>query len=80
MAPNQQTLTPIDILMQDLGLVDSLALKYAIFVKSLNFQSHGTPQTADAARNANRKLECEKNDYDSETKRSRRQKNYFGIF
>ena len=71
---------PIDEMKPFLEVVYSRTLENEIFVKSLSFQFHGTPQTADAARNANRKLECEKNDYDSETKRSRRQKNYFGIF
>ena len=48
--------------IQNLPLIDEFnhltvvpwpyGLKYAIFDKSLNFQIHGTPLTADAARNA----------------------------
>ena len=42
------------------GYTTSIGLKTAISVKPLNFQIHGTPLTADAARNAVRKIECEK--------------------
>ena len=52
MASNHQNLTPIKGLVSFLVVVYIITLKNSIFVKSLNFEVHGTPLTADAARNA----------------------------
>ena len=56
-ASNHQNLTPNKGLIPFLVVVYFTVLKNRNFVKSLNFLFHGTPQTADTARNAVRSSE-----------------------
>ena len=46
LASNHQPITPTDELNSFLEVVYSKPIKNEIFVKSLNFLFHGTPQTA----------------------------------
>ena len=46
---------------QSIAMPTTIEAEFEFFVKSLNFQSYGTPLTAIAARNAVRNLGCEKN-------------------
>ena len=46
LASNHQNVTPIDELISFVVVAYSITIKNEIFVKSLNFLFHGTPQTA----------------------------------